>query len=200
MNREKQRGAAVPDPKATAASGLKPGKPAHVPTKKSRMRVTPLAGLGFTQDEIATLIDLGETALKKHYQAELKLGMLKADEKVLTRMFRIIEKGNDTDAGRWGMFYLKVRRGWHEVQRVIHGYDPDTVRQFVKSLIASLRQHLPEKCPACKTKLDLGPTVAAKILQLSQEMAAKLPASEIVPRPRPALAHDGLDDGDGDRA
>jgi hypothetical protein len=194
MNREKQRGAANPDPKATAEAGLKPGSPAHVPTKKSRKRVRMLAGLGFTQDEIATLIDLGETALKRHYKTELKMGMLEADEKVLTRMFRIIEKGNDADAGRWGMFYLKVRRGWHEVQRIIHGYDPETVRQFVKSLISSLRQHLPEKCPACKTKLDLGPQVAAKILQLSQEMASKLPQSEIVPRPRPALAQDGLDE------
>jgi hypothetical protein len=195
--KQSARGAAVPDPEATAAKGLKPGSPAHVPTKKSRKRVRVLAGLGFTQDEIALLIDLGETALKRHYKTELRLGMLEADEKVLTRMFRIIEKGNDADAGRWGMFYLKVRRGWHEVQRIIHGYDPETVRQFVKSLISALRAHLPDKCPACKTKLDLGPTVAAKILQLSQDMAAKLPASEIVPRPRPALAHDGLDDEPG---
>lgn len=187
------RGVASPDPAATAPAGEKPGKPEHVPTKKSRKRVKVLAGMGFTQEEIGLMIDLGETALKKHYKNELRLGMLEADEKVLTRCFRIIEKGNDTDAGRWGMFYLKVRRGWHEVQRVIHGYDPEQVKVFVKTLVATLRQHLPDKCPACKTKLDLGPTVAAKILQLSQEMAAKLPQSEIVPRERPALAHDGLD-------
>jgi hypothetical protein len=187
------RGVAVPDPKATGQVGAHGGKPPHEPTKKSRKRVKLLAGMGFTQEEIALMIDLGETALKKHYPRELRLGMLEADEKVLNRMFRIVEKGNDSDAGRWGMFYLKVRRGWHEVQRVIHGYDPETVKTFVKTLIATLRQHLPDKCPACKTRLDLAPQVATKILQLSQEMASKLPPSEITPRDRPELAHDGLE-------
>lgn len=189
----KARGVAQPDPKATVKTPGAPGKPEHVPTKKSKKRVKVLAGMGFTQEEIGLMIDLGETALKKHYKHELRVGMLEADEKVLTRCFRIIEKGNDTDAGRWGMFYLKVRRGWHEVQRVIHGYDPEQVKQFVRTLVSTLRQHLPDKCPACKTKLDLGPAVAVKILQLSQEMASKLPPSEIMPRDRPALAHDGLD-------
>lgn len=187
------RGVAQPDPAATVKDPHKPGKPEHVPTKKSRSRVKLLAGMGFTQEEIGLMIDLGETALKKHYPRELRLGMLEADEKVLKRMFRIVEKGNDADAGRWGMFYLKVRRGWHEVQRIIHGYDPETVKSFVKSVVAMLRRDLPEKCPGCKTKLDLGPAVAAKLLALSADMAAKLPASEIVPRDRPALAHDGLE-------
>lgn len=187
------RGAATPDPAATVKDKHKRGKPAHVPTKKSRKRVGLLAGMGFTQEEICLLIDLGETALKRYYSVELRVGMLQWDEKVLTRMNRIIEKGNDADAGRFGIFFLKVRRRWHEVQRVIHGYDPEMIAAFQKSVIAMFRREIPENCPACKVKLGLPEKIAQHLHKLSQEMAAKLPQSEIVPMPRPELAGDHLE-------
>lgn len=187
------RGAANPDPKTKAPR--KPGQPgvlAHTPTSKSRKRVRFLAGWGFTQEEIALLIDISEATLKLRYAPDLRVGMLECDEKVADRMMTIIEKGNDADAGRWGMFYFKVRRHWHEVQRIIHGFDPDTIKGFVKSVVIMLRRELPDKCPGCQTKLGLPEKVAQHMLQISQELTSKLPQSQIIPMPRPELASDGL--------
>ncbi len=177
--------AAPPKPKA------KPGLPPHVPTKATRKRVRLCASLGLTQEEIALLLDLGESALQKHYPKELRVGGLEADVKVLENLYRMAS-GTGPEAGRSAIFWAKVRRRWHEVQRVIHGYDPETIKAFVKGVVSMLKRELPECCPACKTKLNLPEKVAAHMYQLSQDMAAKLPPSEIVQMPTPQLASDGL--------
>lgn len=191
---KKARGA-LKDPAATVKRPGKPGKPAHVPTEESRARVRLLAGLGFNQEEIALLLDLGASALVRHYAYELRVGGLEADEKVLGGLFKGATNWDSPEvAARLSMFWTKVRRRWHEVQRVIHGYDPETIRTFVKSVVQLLRRELPEKCPGCQTALHLGPKIATQLLQLSQDMATKLPQSEIVPRPVPELASDGLED------
>lgn len=183
------RGAGLPDPKTKGKPGKKRGTPQHEPTKTSRARVRLLAKLGFTQEEIGLLQDMHVTTLVKHYPKELRVGALEADADVLQNLYRIAT-GKGNDAGRIGIFWAKVRRRWHEVQRVIHGYDPETIAAFVKSVVNMLKRELPEECPGCKTKLALPAKVAEKMYALSQEMAAKLPASEIVPMPRPALASD----------
>lgn len=189
------RGAATPDPAATVKDAHKPGKPAHVPTAKSRKRVRMLSGLGFTQEEIGLLLDLGVTALVRHYRPELMVGSLEADEKVMLNLYRMAT-GNGPEAGRMTIFYAKVKRKWHEVQRVIHGYDPEMIKTFVKGVVAMMKREIPDACPACKTKLNLTPTIAHHLIVLSNEMAAKLPESQIVPMPRPELAGDNLDRGE----
>lgn len=185
------RGAANPDPAATQKDPHKPGKPAHVPTPKSRKRVRLLAGLGFTQEEMGLLLDLGVTALVRHYRQELLVGGLEADEQVMLNLFRMAT-GNGPEAGRMSIFYAKVKRKWHEVQRVIHGFDPEMIQGFVKGVVAMMRREIPDACPACKTKLQLAPKIAHHLVQLSKEMSAKLPESQIVPMPRPVLAGDNL--------
>ncbi len=169
---------------------MKTGRPPHVPTKKMRKKVEMLAAGGFTQDEIGLIIDLSENALKRHYPHELRVGLLKADAAVAENLYRMAS-GTGPEAGRTAIFWMKVRRRWHEVQRVIHGYDPETIAAFVKNVVTMLRRELPDCCPGCKTKLDLPAKVAAHLYELSQAMAAKLPPSEIVPMPRPELASDG---------
>lgn len=190
------KGAAVPDP---ATRGKKDpharGKPKHNPTAASRKKVKLLAGLGFTQEEIALLLELAETTLQRYYPHELRVGALHADAEVLGNLYRLATQSKDLNvASRNGIFWAKVRRRWHEVQRVIHGYDPDTIKSFVKQVVALLRRELPEACPGCKTKLDLGPRIAHQLVELSGAMAAKLPQSEVVLSPRPELAGDHLDD------
>ena len=177
-----------------AAAPKRARKKEYLVTAKKSKRVRLLAGWGFTQEEIATMLGIGEATLKRHHAEDLRQGLLECDEMVAKRMNQIIKSGNDADAGRWGMFYFKVRRRWHEVQRVIHGYDPETIKAFVKSVVLMLRRELPDKCPGCAMKLDLTPKVAQHLLEISAEMAAKLPQSEVVQMPRPELASDGLDD------
>lgn len=168
------------------------GLPPHVPTKNTKKKVRMLASYGFTQDEIAMMMDVSESTIQRHYRAELRIGALEADAKVIGNLFKFATS-DGPEGARAAMFWTKVRRRWHEVQRVIHGYDPETIKAFVKSVVGMLKRDLPDACPACKTKLKLPEKVAHQMYQLSQEMAAKLPQSEIVPMPRPELASDGIE-------
>ena len=154
------------------------------PTKKQRKQVEDLAGLGLTQAEIALVVGCGELQLRARFREELDRGGIRADSKVLTNLFRMAT-GTGPEAGRTAIFWTKVRRRWHEVQRVIHGYDPEMVTSFVKQVVALLRRELPAACPHCKVRLDLPQKVAAQLGELSKKMAEKLPPSEIVPVPRP---------------
>lgn len=168
------------------------GSPPHIPTPQSRQQVEVLCGLGLTQEEIGLVIDLSESALKKHYAKELRVGGLKADATVLTNLYRMAT-GNGPEAGKTAIFWAKVRRRWHEVQRVIHGYDPETINTFVKGVVSILRRELPKQCPHCKTQLDLPQKIAVQLQQMSDKLAEKLPPSEIVPMPRPQLASDDME-------
>lgn len=190
MNK-KARGAAVPEPQPPP-DPTKRGVRAHVPSKRSRAKVRLLAGLGFTNEEISLLFDISESTVKRHYAHELRVGALEADAAVLGNLYKLATQSKDLNvASRNSIFWAKVRRRWHEVQRIIHGYDPETIKAFVKSVVIMLRRDLPDKCPACKTHLNLPEKVAHQLMALSQDMAAKLPQSEIVAMPTPELANDG---------
>ena len=150
------------------------------PTKKERRQVEALAGVGMTQAEIAQIIGCGELQLRHRFREELDRGGVKADAKVMTNLYRMAT-GDGPEAARLAMFWAKTRRRWHEIQRVIHGYDPEMITSFVKQCIALLRRDLPTHCPACKTELDLPKKVAGHMMELSKQMAGQLPPSEIVP-------------------
>lgn len=168
--------------------------PPHEPTDELRKKVKMLAAVGMTQDEIAIIIDTSEPKLKKLYAPQLRAGMLEADAEVAQNLYRMAT-GTGPEAGRTAIFWMKVRRRWHEVQRVIHGYDPETISGFVKGVVAVLRRLIPKACPHCHAPLDLPQKVAAELQVLSQRLAESLPPSEIVPMPRPELASDGLEPG-----
>ena len=90
-----------------------------------------------------------------------------------------ISSGPEYQATR--MFWAKTRRRMHEVQRIVHGFDPSVLSGFVKQCVALLRRELPEKCPACNTNLGLSKKVAEKMRDLSIQLDQKRPPSEIVP-------------------
>src|ERR1019366_7526466 len=131
-------------PKAPATSKKnKGGRPPHVPTPQTKQQVEILCGVGLNQDEIELVMDISESTLKRHYKRELRVGGLKADARVLTNLYRKAT-GTDADAAKAMIFWVKVRRRWHEVQRVIHGYNPEMINQFVRSTVQMLRRELPE--------------------------------------------------------
>lgn len=150
------------------------------PTPEQRRQIEILCGIGMTQEEMAIFLGVGEQYLRAHYAEELRRGAIKADATVLTNLYRMAT-GSGPEAGKTAIFWAKVRRRWHEVQRVIHGYDPETVTSFVKQVVAMLRRELPETCPHCKVRLDLPKKVAGQLIGLSQKLAESLPPSEIVP-------------------
>lgn len=165
----------------------------HQPTEQLRHQVEVMCGLGLTQEEMATVLDIAEQTLRTHYARELKIGGLKADIGVLANLHKMAT-GSGPEAGKTAIFWAKVRRRWHEVQRVIHGYDPDMIAEFVKTVVRVLRRELPEACPHCKTKLNLPEKIALQLQDLSKKLSEKLPPSEVVPMPRPTLASDGMNE------
>jgi hypothetical protein len=194
VKRAALRGAAGKlDSKSTRAQPTdQPGRPAHVPTAKTRKKVRLLSALGFTVAEIVLLLDTTEATLRKHYRHEMRVGTLEADASVLQNIFRIAT-GKGPEATRAAIFWAKVRRRWHEVQRVIHGFDPAMVSVFVNSITSALRRMLPQTCPSCHAPLGLHGTLAKELHRISQKMVAKLPEVEVVDMPRPELASDGVD-------
>lgn len=160
--------------------------PAPTPTKAQRRLVLMLAGFGMTHGEIAQVMDMAEDVVERDYKPELRTGLAKADSAVVKNLFRIATS-KSPQAVTAAIFWTKVRRRWHEIQRVIHGFDPDIVQGFVRSLVSVMRRELPETCPHCKTRLDLPKKLSAKLLELSKSMMGTLAPSEIVPMPPPQL-------------
>jgi len=129
---------------------------------------------------------VSDDTLRARFPEELRRGGIKADAAVLTNLYKMAT-GSGPEAGKTAIFWAKVRRRWHEVQRVIHGYDPEIVTGFVKQVTSILRRELPDSCPHCKTHLGLPKRIAAQLVDISQKLAEKLPPSEIVPMPRPEV-------------
>jgi hypothetical protein len=162
--------------------------PSPEPTPEQRSQVETLAGFGLTQEQIATVVGVGEVQLRQRFAKELAQGEIKADIAVTQNLFKIAT-GSTPQAVSAAIFWKKVRSRWHEVQRVIHGYDPELVTGFVKQVIAILRRELPQVCPHCSVRLDLPQKVAAHLKEITAKMAERLPPSTIVPITR-------LDDGE----
>lgn len=155
-------------------------------TPAQRAQVEMLAGFGIPQEHVAEVLDINVETLAKHFSAEWTRGKHKADAMVVTNLFKIAT-GSTPQAATAAIFWVKVRMKWHEIQRVIHGFDPSIVVDFVRQVTALLRKSLPEFCPHCKTKLDLPKKVAGELRALSEKIADNLKPSEIVP-----LDKDGL--------
>lgn len=162
------------------------GPPEIEVTPAMRSQVEALAGFGMPQDHVAELLGMGVDSIQKHFSAEWQRGKHKADAMVVTNLFKIAT-GSTAQAATAAIFWVKVRMKWHEIQRVIHGFDPSIVVDFVRQVTVLLRKELPEACPHCKTRLDLPVKVARKLRELSEKLADNLKPSEIVP-----LDKDGL--------
>lgn len=164
--------------------GGQAGTPPFKATKAQRDEVEKMAGFGMRQDEMAVVIGCAERTLNTHFIKELKRGAAVADAKVGANLFRMAT-GGGIEASRCAIFWFKVRRRWHEVQRIIHGFDPEIVKTFVQQVVSILRRELPQKCPHCKTNLNLPKKIAGHLQKLSETMTKTLPPSEIVPLEQP---------------
>lgn len=164
-------------------SAGKSGMPPLDVTPTQRQQVEILAGFGLPQEHVAQAVGMGVNSLVKYCSEEWQRGKHKADISVLSNLFKIAT-GSTPQAATAAIFWVKVRLRWHEIQRVIHGFDPSIVVDFVRQVTALLRKMLPEACPHCKTRLDLPQKVAAELRLLSEKLADNIKPSEIVPLDR----------------
>jgi hypothetical protein len=84
------------------------GRPAHKPTAATRRKVEELAGYGLSQDNVASIMDMHDTTLRKHYADELKRGRAKSNAGVGRTLYQKA-MGGDTTAMIW---WTKVQMRW----------------------------------------------------------------------------------------
>lgn len=88
--------------------------PAYVPTEATRKQVETMAGFGIPEWDIARVLGITKSTLRRHYPEELATGHVKANAKVAQNLFRIAT-GDGPGSGAAAMFWMKCRAGWREV-------------------------------------------------------------------------------------
>lgn len=86
------------------------GRKAHEPTEKDRHQAETLSGLGIPQEMIATILQISQDTLARHYREELDRGLAKAATQIAGWAFDSARKGNVT----MRIFLAKTRLGWRE--------------------------------------------------------------------------------------
>lgn len=85
---------------------------AHEVTDKNRAQVEAMAGYGLPQDQIAQVLRIAESTLKKYYAEELSRGAAVANSMVGEALFKQARGGNTAAL----IFWAKTRMGWKETQ------------------------------------------------------------------------------------
>ena len=70
-----------------------------------------MAGLGLPQDQIALLLEVDPTTLRKHFRDDLDRGMAEANVKIAQSLFNMAITGGSVAAA---IFWMKARAGWRE--------------------------------------------------------------------------------------
>lgn len=110
------------------ARGPKPWEP----TQDERRLVEHYVAIGYTQEQIGSLMDKSVDSLSRHCGDELKNGALKVNAKIGGKLFQRAMDGDTASL----IFWAKTRMGWKETQ--LHGSDPKN------PLVISLVGVLPE--------------------------------------------------------
>ena len=107
------------------------GKPAHIPTDKTRAEVSALTSFGITQDEISTYLDIDLKTLRKHYRRELDTGTTRANAAMAKRLFDAGVKDGSVPAM---IFWLKTRARWRETDNLVSETDNTITINVVKAV------------------------------------------------------------------
>ena len=95
------------------------GPKAMVPTDEQRRLVEHYCSIGYTQDQIAALMNTSDVTLRLHYADELKNGALKVNAQVGGKLFQKAMGGDTASL----IFWAKTRMGWKETANLEHsGY------------------------------------------------------------------------------
>ena len=104
------------------------GQQAYVPTPEQRGEVRGYAACGTPQDNIATLMGMDSTTLRRHFRVELDQGIARANATVGRSAFQQAVGGSGTEAepADWHhavpamtIWWTKTRMGWKEAKQEI---------------------------------------------------------------------------------
>jgi hypothetical protein len=87
------------------------GRPRFEPTEHQRQQVLLLTGLGVTQENIATVLDVAPKTLRRVFRRELDRGVIEANARVMQALYLNATKHNNVAAQIW---WSKCRAGWKD--------------------------------------------------------------------------------------
>jgi hypothetical protein len=97
------------------------GRPPHLATADTRIKVYTLSTVGTRHEDIASVLGISHDTLVKYYKEELDKGRIEANASVAETLFKQAKEGNTTAM----IFWLKSRAKWKEsTQHEISG-NPD---------------------------------------------------------------------------
>lgn len=88
-------------------------RPAHQPTRETKLLVKNLVAVGMLQEDIASKLDMSVDTLARHYRKELDEGIADANATIAKKLFDEAKSGNVACM----IFWLKTRANWKETNR-----------------------------------------------------------------------------------
>ena len=86
------------------------GRPPHLATADTRIKVYTLSTVGTRHEDIASVLNISHDTLVKYYKEELDKGRIEANASVAETLFKQAKEGNTTAM----IFWLKSRAKWKE--------------------------------------------------------------------------------------
>jgi hypothetical protein len=97
------------------------GRPPHLPTADTRIKVYTLSTVGTRHEDIASVLGISHDTLVKYYKEELDKGRIEANASVAETLFKQAKEGNTTAM----IFWLKSRAKWKETSQHEISGNPD---------------------------------------------------------------------------
>jgi hypothetical protein len=94
----------------TEESKVGKGRPPHLATADTRIKVYTLSTVGTRHEDIASVLGISHDTLVKYYKEELDKGRIEANASVAETLFKQAKEGNTTAM----IFWLKSRAKWKE--------------------------------------------------------------------------------------
>jgi hypothetical protein len=104
------------------------GRPPHLPTADTRIKVYTLSTVGTRHEDIASVLNISHDTLVKYYKEELDKGRIEANASVAETLFKQAKEGNTTAM----IFWLKSRAKWKETSQHEISGNPDGTPVEVK--------------------------------------------------------------------
>ena len=104
------------------------GRPPHLKTEDTRIKVYTLSTVGTRHEDIASVLGISHDTLVKYYKEELDKGRIEANASVAETLFKQAKEGNTTAM----IFWLKSRAKWKETSQHEISGNPDGTPVEVK--------------------------------------------------------------------
>jgi hypothetical protein len=104
------------------------GRPPHLATADTRIKVYTLSTVGTRHEDIASVLNISHDTLVKYYKEELDKGRIEANASVAETLFKQAKEGNTTAM----IFWLKSRAKWKETSQHEISGNPDGTPVEVK--------------------------------------------------------------------